>query len=673
MINPIVPVKNDNREMYLTNPKCSPYCVLCGKKPESLASHYINRHPLHENFVSRLSSKMIHSMEKHKIAERSDDNKFSAICIFCEQTKQERKHHWLNHMATHTGELQYKCSSCHYKDNGKRTGCCPNSNCVQVFKIEFVNDCLNGFICSLCNYAQLTEENMIRHLEKNHESNDYFEMTFLNLGRCDSIAVCMPNGNNVNGNNMYLSNTKGKRDPECVLCDESPPSLYTRYARKHPDKENFISRISPEMMRKQQIEKALLSKFNIRPAQVVIERYQPPTPPELVVTQLSANELNVPSIVEMSDSIPLDIHQNGSNDTQNEGNEALSTATEIPLNIVNHDTTPSQVPEIQKQQSAELSKVQPKETENPPQSIRIAQVVSLRRPSMSQSMIQIPTDDVQLKPWTNNTTAKIPIQAKNMLRDEKLFALFKCMGEKCVFSSSDKQRMAEHLVFHEQHTNMINTSESTSKCPAFECAYCCVLSQSSSELVDHIIATHSSSIFQCQYCFYRTVDAYGLTIHLAKYHNGNEPVILVCSGYQSQLRMTELIQRQMDKVLPIVCVEGPVSHCKRNRYISSIYPFSPFADGYLFYSIDHFVWHISNRHVRESFVCHACRQICRIDMAKCHLNCHSLAEFQCLHCNFSSQKLNRITSHMADAHANQLMFIGARHYRSDYSPLEVSY
>lgn len=138
-----------------------------------------------------------------------------------------------------------------------------------------------------------------------------------------------------------------------------------------------------------------------------------------------------------------------------------------------------------------------------------------------------------LKPWTKCINTKTaPAEAK-LKRECSLVALFKCMAIGCIFTTSDKDKMLEHLYNHEdflvQQASYSKHHSNQDDSSWLECCYCEEIPGSCTTLVDHIIAEHAKSIFQCLYCFYRSVDQKNVASHLKRYHcNEEERYILVC-------------------------------------------------------------------------------------------------------------------------------------------------
>lgn len=714
-------VLNNDISMYLSNSEMSKQCRLCGITPENLAAHYVHKHPLDENRVARLSPDMAEKALKNKqSAKNMGENLYLAICLFCELPKKFRRHQWLSHFSTHTGELAYKCTSCHYKDMDRRTRCCDKSNCIAVNSVRYDNDTLCAYICVYCNYVQFSEENVVQHIEKNHSgrklfARQYNRITLLDLNNAASSARIvatvahtphLPN----NDSSMYI---KSPCMPDsCILCAERTKYFASHYIRYHPEQENYVSRISPTMLRemiaaeqnptenddarvacafceesaargksawiqhilshtgemlfrcrecnhedtrkrcdckkpdykilqrfefdregvlpgyvcklcnyvqlkeqhveehlkrshmidgddedmiaanvmrvrlvdidygigpKRMKEIALMTEYDIKPCHVRVSEFSPITKTEEPIYSCEGyvDLDNVEEVIVLSDSEDDDTEQGGQASKNAEIRPAMDANKQNDTDAVNthkegpfqnpvdeheNDPFPNPLDELEELIATItepiLSDHNSSTTESAPEisPLRLTQTVSLRRPSVVNIQFGVP-DDVPLKPWTNNNTIKLHSLTMHMLSDKCLTSLFKCMWQKCGFSSSDREQTISHFRFHKEREALTCKIE---ECTPIECPYCSEYFYSGTEIVNHIESTHGRSIFQCQYCFYRSVDAYGMSLHLDKYHPEKNAVVLICGTHKPFLpsQMEDLLKRQREQIHPILCFEG---------------------------------------------------------------------------------------------------------------------
>lgn len=171
----------------------------------------------------------------------------------------------------------------------------------------------------------------------------------------------------------------------------------------------------------------------------------------------------------------------------------------------------------------------------------------------------------QLKPWTKCLNTKTATAESRLKRDCSLIALFKCMANDCIFTTSDKDKMLEHLSNHEdflvQQASYSKHHSNQDDSSWLECCYCEEIPGSCSTLVDHIVNEHSTSIFQCPFCFYRSADKHNVSSHLKYYHKEQQEgdsYILICGSETVNLstEINELLSARTDRVKMIKCPEN---------------------------------------------------------------------------------------------------------------------
>lgn len=168
--------------------------------------------------------------------------------------------------------------------------------------------------------------------------------------------------------------------------------------------------------------------------------------------------------------------------------------------------------------------------------------------------------DNHLKPWTKCMNTKNAAAEMKMKRHFSLVALFKCMANDCIFTTSDKDKMLEHLYNHEdfitQQASYGKSHNIQDHSSWLECCYCEEIPGSCGTLVDHIISEHATSIFQCPYCFYRSVDQHNVGSHLRQYHSQqDEMYILVCGTETKGLtnEIADIMRAQTNRVKVLQC------------------------------------------------------------------------------------------------------------------------
>lgn len=163
----------------------------------SLVNHYVNVHPNHEVYPSRVApnvaeilraSNALHECEivkltiSHRLAYRQ-------FCYFCDTVLSTQKYLWIKHMAVHTGYFQYECTGCSQKFSRSRGHNCGDGRninkvpqCQFDAKFEEVN--VIAYLCDLCNYVRFDETEMENHLKNEHGDDvegNFKEVIFLSF------------------------------------------------------------------------------------------------------------------------------------------------------------------------------------------------------------------------------------------------------------------------------------------------------------------------------------------------------------------------------------------------------------------------------------------------------------------------------------------------------------
>ncbi|XP_062715340.1 uncharacterized protein LOC109400448 isoform X2 [Aedes albopictus] len=178
-------VYNDKASIHY-NSNYSSNCALCSFNGSAIVDHYVYEHKQYEVFVSRVSPKMAEIIRKDLfltngsvINEGSEDEKIKFKCYFCLTWKELSRAGWIDHMAAHTGEYRYRCTSCPVMSKTQELESCfyHEKTCLKPTlalynNIEFQDNHIYGFICNACNYIQVRRVNMERHLKREHPSSD---------------------------------------------------------------------------------------------------------------------------------------------------------------------------------------------------------------------------------------------------------------------------------------------------------------------------------------------------------------------------------------------------------------------------------------------------------------------------------------------------------------------
>lgn len=159
--------KNIDKKYYAGSEK-EKKCQICGEFNENIVNHYVQNHPDYEIFSSRLLPETAENLRNIKPFVQQGDSIFiNAFCVFCRYNHTFKKNEWLLHFSSKTGEYFYSCVACKIKMPKK------GKHCMQPKKIspdfdKMLKKDIFGFICTHCNYIQLSECNVINHLRSEH-------------------------------------------------------------------------------------------------------------------------------------------------------------------------------------------------------------------------------------------------------------------------------------------------------------------------------------------------------------------------------------------------------------------------------------------------------------------------------------------------------------------------
>ncbi|XP_062554428.1 uncharacterized protein LOC134219640 isoform X2 [Armigeres subalbatus] len=170
--------KNVTRDLNCRSDK-SKSCALCSYtgSMSGIVQHYVRYHPLHEVYVSRLSSMVANKLKKDPtiVSGIIEDQNITFKCLFCQEVLCKKKYNWKMHLASHTGEYRYKCTNCTIKSLAPSTNAhdseCSTPAMEVVNDVMFEGNHIYGYMCRLCNYVQLTRSRLEAHLKEEHGRN----------------------------------------------------------------------------------------------------------------------------------------------------------------------------------------------------------------------------------------------------------------------------------------------------------------------------------------------------------------------------------------------------------------------------------------------------------------------------------------------------------------------
>ncbi|XP_037933158.1 uncharacterized protein LOC119667892 isoform X2 [Teleopsis dalmanni] len=153
-------------------------CVLCKSNAHNLTNHFIRNHKA-ESYTSRLTVEEINDLKSPlTLSERSYklvNNKFRMPCIFC--YKYITSTRLYDHLSTHTGEYAYQCSVCkmqkpyrnEVESHQQSAKNCRNSRVGILYRYPKNQLVIHMYGCKICNFVQLNEANVLRHLRVHHQ------------------------------------------------------------------------------------------------------------------------------------------------------------------------------------------------------------------------------------------------------------------------------------------------------------------------------------------------------------------------------------------------------------------------------------------------------------------------------------------------------------------------
>lgn len=147
-------------------------CALCSATPRFLVHHYVNEHDGHEVCHARMPPETTDSLRGGGSTEGvHEHNKITALCNYCEKMRTFASKDWLLHITRHTGEYMRRCNKCNLKCADykfKASAQCAHDDVSIWNDIEITGNALGVFVCKLCNYSQLQESNLQKHVRQMH-------------------------------------------------------------------------------------------------------------------------------------------------------------------------------------------------------------------------------------------------------------------------------------------------------------------------------------------------------------------------------------------------------------------------------------------------------------------------------------------------------------------------
>lgn len=148
-------------------------CALCSQIPRHIVNHYINMHEDSEVFHARMPPETTDTLRGlDKFDGTHVNNRIDAICHYCDHLKKYSVKDWFVHITRHTGEYMHICNKCNSKfpENKCKVNAtqCDHDDIGKWHDIDINTDALGVYVCKSCNYSQLMEENLKKHMRTMH-------------------------------------------------------------------------------------------------------------------------------------------------------------------------------------------------------------------------------------------------------------------------------------------------------------------------------------------------------------------------------------------------------------------------------------------------------------------------------------------------------------------------
>lgn len=177
------PRPNTDKMMYPNNRERANVCVFCCESFTNIVNHYKKKHSGEEVYVSRIAPKMAHRLRgdyfsrfEASCEKRGSSWKLRAKCFFCEFDRSFSLSYWMDHIRIHTGEYSRMCIDLFCGTNVMaQFHCGLPTEMAEVRHHNLATADLMCFICKHCNFVQLEQKNMDRHVIKQHGKDKEIE------------------------------------------------------------------------------------------------------------------------------------------------------------------------------------------------------------------------------------------------------------------------------------------------------------------------------------------------------------------------------------------------------------------------------------------------------------------------------------------------------------------
>ncbi|XP_037811588.1 uncharacterized protein LOC119603592 [Lucilia sericata] len=528
VLNPVEPaqkvnkLKRYNNDCQMTERNTS-FCVLCRSKPSDLTNHYIGRHKT-ESYVARLDWAELDDLSINtpfaKLLPRGKNARFDRYeveCPFCQDKITDQFINLYQHYSVHTGEYAFQCSHCNltkpYRPDIQshilHSKTCRNATIQIMYRYPPNAQCIYLHYCTICNFVQLNEANVLKHLREHHDSSKAIPSNVQKY-----ILAAMSDGPDIN---------EANKPP--TPAPTPPPAVQKETTIDEGEKSNGV-------------------KTTCKPL-VNHKTVQLPGEVQQTVTSMTSNDSNLK--VGGDDSSSNDLNFKIDDDDIPVGNEPCceeefleegkysleeqlkqlhegpthqNVITQIPMTVVHCigdqiKQSPSGRPTIPN------TRLQPQSDRHLPMILKIEPNIDVE-----ENLILTPP-----RPTSNKAkdacNTNIPAVSKTPLftiyekyrsfpQNVNYLGLYKCMIDDCYYSTDCPEEFFKHLTDHSTSHDS-NFIESYLQCP-----YCVLpreIVMNPMQLVEHVRNQHGNLIYQCSMCCYRSCDASNVYIHQQLHHN----------------------------------------------------------------------------------------------------------------------------------------------------------
>lgn len=249
----VTPMNSSTKETSIESVK-QIKCDVCERDTTDLVDHYVKEHYslVYDSQISARFRKVMESgmLRTTFFVSTPCGLLYSQYCAFCEKKIDAPRSEWIAHLLKHTGEDEYECRSCNMtfacKRNHEKSQKCDGRKIAQrkMGDVPVV-----GYLCNSCNYVQIFESNMFKHIEERHfvnNTNDEREKEYTSIQ-----LVCFRHdmsGPLIKNDQPEIFPANPKYTQLCVLCTGIKTVGHVdHYISSHSNAEVYISRISTQM------------------------------------------------------------------------------------------------------------------------------------------------------------------------------------------------------------------------------------------------------------------------------------------------------------------------------------------------------------------------------------------------------------------------------------------